>query len=105
MPAKPVTSGPDRCAKAEIRIAQHERIPGAGHRWRVHIDGRTRPVMVELAPEDRQQLELSDEELHALLPTALQRHLDANPGALPDETSHDVAWDAPVRVLQMHFIG
>jgi hypothetical protein len=90
---------------AELRIAHHERVPGDGHRWRVHIDGRSRPVTVELAPEDRQELELSDEELHALLPTALQRHLEANPGALPDETAHDVAWDAPVRVLQTHFIG
>jgi hypothetical protein len=31
--------------------------------------------------------------------------VQANPDALPDETSHDVAWDAPVRVLQTHFIG
>jgi hypothetical protein len=71
----------------------------------VHIDGRPGPVVVELAPEERQQRDLSDDEIHALLPTAPQRHVQANPDALPDEAPHDVAWDAPVRVLQTHFIG
>jgi hypothetical protein len=90
---------------ASLRISHHERVAGHRHRWLVHIDGRPRPVVVELAPDERQQLDLSDDEIHALLPTALQRHVQASPDALPDETSHDVAWDAPVRVLQTHFIG
>jgi hypothetical protein len=71
----------------------------------VHNDGRSQPVVVELSDEERRQLELSDEEIHALLPTALERRLEANHDALPDETLHDVAWDTPVRVLQTPFIG
>jgi nucleotide-binding universal stress UspA family protein len=88
-----------------LSVARHERVAGDHDRWLVHIEGRSQPVVVELPDEERRRLELSDEEIHALLPTALERHLDANPDALPDETLHDVAWDTPVRVLQTHFIG
>lgn len=83
----------------KLSISQHERVDGHPHRWRVHIDGRPEPVIVELAPEDRQQLDLSDEEIHALLPTALQRRVDES----SDE--HDIPWDTPVRLMQTHFIG
>jgi hypothetical protein len=62
----------------------------------VHVDGRPEPLIVELAPQDRQQLELTDEEIHELLPTALQRQVDEG---------HDIPWDTPVRLLQTHFIG
>ena len=89
----------------QLQISHHERVDGHRHRWLVHIDGLPRPVVVELAPEERVRLELSDDEIHALLPTALERYVEANPDGLPDETAHDVAWDAPVRVLQTHFIG
>jgi hypothetical protein len=69
--------------------------------------GRDEPLVVELHPEDRQQLEMTDEELHALLPTALQRRAEEqNPDdELSGEAGRDVTWDAPVRVYQTHFIG
>lgn len=84
---------------AKLSITHHERVDGHPHRWMVHVDGRPEPLLVELAPEDRQQLELSDEEIHALLPTALQRHVDESPDG------HDIPWDTPVRLMQTHFIG
>jgi nucleotide-binding universal stress UspA family protein len=84
-----------------LSVSRHERVAGDHDRWLVHIEGRSQPVVVELPAEERRQLELSDEEIHALLPTALERRLDAG----PDETLHDIPWDAPVRVLQTHFIG
>ena len=84
-----------------LRISHHELVPGHRHRWRVHLHGRERPVLVELPPGERRQLDLTDEEVDALLPTALQRQVDADPGALPEEA----AWDAPVRVLQTHFMA
>jgi hypothetical protein len=80
----------------KLSISHHERVDGHPHRWQVHVDGRPEPVIVELAPEDRQQLELTDEEIHELLPTALQRRVSE---------SHDIPWDTPVRLLQTHFIG
>ena len=92
-------------ARSGLSVSRHERVAGDHDRWLVHIDRRSQPVVVELPDEERRRLELSDEEIHALLPTALERHLDANPDALPDETLHDVAWDTPVRVLQTHFIA
>lgn len=88
-----------------LGVSRHERVAGDPNRWLVHIDGRSQPVVVELPDEERRQLELSDEEIHALLPTALERHLNANRHAVPDETLRDVAWDTPVRILQTHFIG
>jgi hypothetical protein len=89
----------------DLPIAHHERVAGRGHRWRVHLHGRSRPVEVELPDEERDRLDLSDEEVHALLPTALQRrHAEDPEGLLPPE-EQDVAMEAPVRVYQTHFQG
>ena len=47
---------------------------------------------------------MSDDELHDLLPTALQRHADENrDDVLPGDEYQDVTWDSPVRLFQMHF--
>ena len=63
-------------------------------------------MVVELPAEERDALDMSDEEVHALLPTALRRRLSDNrDDRLGDETDDDVAWDAPVRVYQTHFMG
>ena len=50
---------------------------------------------------------MSDDEIDALLPTALQRRADeANPDEEPDDAfAKDVTWDAPVRVYQTHFLA
>jgi len=49
---------------------------------------------------------MTDEEIHAYLPSALQKHLEENrDDQLPGEEYHDASWDAPVRVLQTHFMA
>ena len=66
-----------------------------------HVDWTT---AVELHEDERRSLEMSDEEIHNLLPTALQRHADENrDDVLPGEEYQDVTWDSPVRVYQTHF--
>jgi hypothetical protein len=87
-----------------MRISHHERVEGHPHRWHVFLHGRDEPVPVELDPAERQRLDLSDDEIHDLLPTALERHYTENrDDVLPGEEYAGATWDAPVRVLQMHF--
>jgi hypothetical protein len=86
---------------AKLHVTHHQRIEGEAHRWHVHLEGRDHPIVVELPDEERQRLDMSDDEVHALLPTALQRREEEN----RDDESQDVAWDAPVRVYQTHFMG
>ena len=89
-----------------LNISHHERVEGHPHRWHVYLHGRPEPIAVELPPEERTGLELSDSEIHDLLPTALQRHATSNrDDVLPGEEYHDTSWDAPVRVYQTHFTG
>jgi len=91
---------------AKLSISHHERVPGHPHRWHVHLHGRSEPVPVELPPDERTGLEMSDDEIHDLLPSALQRHADENrDDVLPGEEYHDVNWDTPVRVMQTHFMA
>ena len=79
-----------------LRIRRHDQVPSKdGHRWRVELED-DRSVDVELPAEERESLELTDDELHALLPTALDRH-----AATAEEP--DVAWDSPVRLYAQHF--
>jgi hypothetical protein len=91
---------------SHFTISHHEQIGRDPHRWLVHVDGRRQPIPVELPDEERGALELTDEELDALLPTALERRQAGHPDDLPvgDEDA-DVSWDAPVRVFQTHFMG
>ncbi len=87
-----------------LHISHHERVEGHPHRWHVFLHGRDQPIPVELDPEERQSLELTDDEIHDLLPTALERHRTENrDDVLPGEEYHDATWDAPVRVFQTHF--
>jgi cation transport regulator ChaB len=91
---------------SKLHIHHHERVEGHPHRWHVHLHGRAEPVVVELPEEERRGLEMTDEEIHDLLPSALQRHADENrDDTLPEEEYDDVAWDAPVRVMQTHFMA
>jgi hypothetical protein len=90
---------------AKLHISHHERVPGHPHRWHVHLHGRKQPIVVEFPEDERRSLEMSDEEIHNLLPTALQRHASENrDDILPgEEQYHDTTWDSPVRVMQTHF--
>jgi hypothetical protein len=92
---------------AKLHITHHERVPGHPHRWHVHLHGRSQPIAVELPEDQRRNLDMSDEEIHNLLPSALQRHADDNrDDVLPGEEYHDATtWDAPVRVFQTHFVA
>jgi hypothetical protein len=92
---------------AKLSISHHERVEGHPHRWHVFLHGRSDPIPVELPPDERQALDLSDEEIHESLPEALQRHhaTSHRSDVLPGEEYQEATWDAPVRVLQTHFIG
>jgi hypothetical protein len=91
---------------AKLQISHHERIEGHPHRWHVHLHDRAEPIVCELPEEERGKLEFSDEEIHALLPTALERQYDENSDAvLPDEPDESVGLDAPVRLYQTHFMA
>jgi hypothetical protein len=85
-----------------LHISHHERVEGHPHRWHVFLHGRDQPIPVELDPEERQSLELTDEEIHDRLPTALERHHTENRDDLllvPGEQYNEASWDAPVRLL------
>jgi hypothetical protein len=89
-----------------LSISHHERVEGHPHRWHVHLHGRSEPIPVELPQDERERLDLSDEEIHALIPTALERHARLEyPDAPPGEEYRDVSYEAPVRVLQTHFMA
>jgi hypothetical protein len=91
---------------AKLHISHHEKVEGHPHRWHVFFHGRDQPVPVELDPDERRNLDMSDEEIHNLLPSALQRHAEDNrDDVLPGEEYHDVTWDSPVRVMQTHFMA
>ena len=88
-------------------ISHHEQVGRHPHRWLVHLHGRSHPVPVELPEEERAGLELDEDEIHALLPTAFLRHHESHPDDLPEEDEHlgeEVDWDSAVRVYQMHFM-
>jgi hypothetical protein len=90
-----------------LHIRHHEKVEGHPHRWHVFVHGRDEPIPVELPPDEREGLEMSDEEIHDFLPTALERHhaTENRDDVLPGEEYQDTSWDAPVRVLQTHFTG
>ena len=87
-----------------LHISHHERVDGHPYRWHVFLHGRDQPIPVELDPEERRHLKQTDEEIHDLLPTALERHHTENRDeVLSGEEYQDATWDAPVRVFQTHF--
>jgi hypothetical protein len=91
---------------AKLQISHHERVPGHPHRWHVHLHGREKPLVVELPEDERRNLDMSDEEIHNLLPTALQRREETNrDDELAEDDEQDVTWDSPVRVYQTHFMA
>lgn len=93
------------CPRAQLPVVCHRRLPAAAdgaHRWRVELLDRE-PLEVELRAEDRATLELTDDELHMLLPPALERATAGRRNGAGDE--HDIPWDEPVRLYGDHFRG
>jgi hypothetical protein len=83
-----------------LRILRHHRAPSSPddgtHRWRVELADE-HALDVELSPEERASLDLSDDELHDLLPTALsRRHGEGDP---------TVNWGSVVNLYADHFRG
>jgi hypothetical protein len=88
-----------------LRISHHERVPGHHNRWHVHIHGRSQPIPVELPDEERNKLDLTDEEVHNLIPTALEKRTLDYPDAPPEEHFNDASAEAPVRIFTTHFMA
>lgn len=87
-----------------LNISHHERVEGQPHRWHVYLHGRADPIPVEFPEEERKGLAMSDEDVHAFLPTALERHYSENrDDVLSGEEYADATWDDPVRLYQTHF--
>jgi hypothetical protein len=86
---------------AKLHIRHHERVEGHPHRWHVFLHGRDEPVPVELPPDERRNLDLSEDEIHSLLPTALQNHAEEH----GDNLYREASWDSPIRVMQTHFVA
>ena len=104
---RPSRARGERYRAAMLHISHHERVEGHPHRWHVFLHGRDEPIPVELDPEERRSLELTDEEIHEQLPDALLRHHNENRDDLlmvPGEEYNEASWDSPVRLLQAHFV-
>jgi hypothetical protein len=82
---------------AKLSIRHHERAGGHPHRWHVFLHGREEPLRVELPPGEREKLDISDDEIHTLVPEALNRYVE--------DQEPDRDYDAPVRLMQTHFIA
>ena len=84
-----------------MHVTHHERVEGLPHRWHVFLHGHDEPVHVELPPEHRDKLDMTDDEIHQVLPDAVMRHADENRDG---ELSSYVSWDQPVRLDHMHLL-
>jgi hypothetical protein len=86
-------------ARRRLPVVRHQRLPDrpdGTRRWRVELLERE-PLEVELQAGERATLELTDDELHMLLPTALERAVEG--------AARDVPWDEPVYLYGDHFRG
>ena len=84
-----------------MNITHHERVEGHPHRWHVFLHGHDEPVHVELSPEDRDQLNMTDVEIHEALPNAVVRHATAN---RDDELGGYSSWEHPLQIGHPHFL-
>jgi hypothetical protein len=80
-----------------LHIRHHHRAPGSPgdgtHRWVVDLED-AEALEVELPPEERAKLHLSDAEIHGMLPSALDSYADRQGN-----------WDSAVRLYADHFRG
>ena len=67
------------------------------------LTGGTCPctVTTSLTPEHRDELDMTDEEIHEALPNAVRRHAAANHN---DPVSSYGTWDQPLRIDHMHLL-
>ena len=84
-----------------MHITHHERVEGHPHRWHVFLHGHDEPVHVELSPEQRGHLNLTDEEIHDVIPDAVVSHATANHD---DPLSSYGTWDQPLRIDHVHLL-
>ena len=72
------------------------------------VPARPRPADSGRArPRRATRLDLTDEELHERLPTALERHHTENRNdvlMVPGKEYNQASWDAPVRLIQNLFV-
>jgi hypothetical protein len=85
-----------------MHITHHERVEGHPHRWHVFLHGHDEPVHAELSPEDRAQINMTDEEIHEALPNAVVRHATAN---RDDDLGRYSSWDHPLQIGHPHFLA
>ena len=84
-----------------MHITHHERVEGHPHRWHVFLHGHDEPVHVELTPEERGHVNLTDEEIHDVIPDAVASHVNANHD---DPLSSYGTWDQPLRLDHIHLL-
>src|SRR4051794_29348438 len=84
-----------------MHITHHERVEGHPHRWHVFLHGHDEPIHVELSPEHRAELDMTDEEIHEALPHAVERKATVT---RDDELSGYGAGDQPLGVDHMHLL-
>jgi hypothetical protein len=84
-----------------MHITHHQRAEGHSHRWHVFLHGHDEPVHVELPPEHRDKLDMTDEEIHEAIPGAVARQAAVQADG---ELSSYVSWDQPLRVDHIHLL-
>jgi hypothetical protein len=67
----------------------------------VFLHGHDEPVHVELTPEQRGHVNLTDEEIHDVIPDAVASHVNANHD---DPLSSYGTWDQPLRIDHVHLL-
>ena len=85
----------------DLHLSHHERVEGHPHRWRVFLHGHDEPIHVELSPEDRAHLEMTDAEIHEALPNAVVMHATQN---RDDELGNYTHGDRPLEIGHPHFL-
>jgi hypothetical protein len=84
-----------------LHISHHERAEGHPHRWRVFLHGHDDPIHVQLSPHDREQLEMTDEEIHEVLPNAVVSYHTEN---RDDQLGDYGSWEKPLEIGHPHFL-
>ncbi len=84
-----------------MHITHHKRVEGHPHRWHVFLHGHDEPVHVELTPEQRGHVNLTDEEIHDVIPDAVASHVEANHD---DPLRSYGTWDQPLRIDHIHLL-
>jgi NADH:ubiquinone oxidoreductase subunit len=84
-----------------MHITHHKRVEGHPHRWHVFLHGHDEPVHVELTPQQREKLDMTDDEIHDAIPGAVERHATTNRDDVLGDYNH---WDQPLHIDHMHLL-